>query len=210
MSDFLVLQSNLATLKAIFRPSSPTDDLALFRGRKTQLRGVMSGLAEVGQHILVYGERGVGKTSLGYMAKAVFDANPAVHRISVRIQCADGETFTQIWQDFYLRLRAVVDTKQKAFRDLVSDALDRVDEILNYPNGDSLTATDVDRALTILSAQVELLIIVDEFDRLGAWDEVKLRTSHRCSGCKSDCESSGRLPLLCSPAVRRRRNGSAL
>jgi hypothetical protein len=171
MNELSVLQANLTTLKSIFRPSSPTDDQSLFRGRRNQLRGVMSGLAEVGQHILIYGERGVGKTSLGYMAKSLFDTGPALHRVSVRIQCADGESFTDIWQDFYLRLRAAVDAKGKELRSHLEGALDSLDEILNYPNSDTLTATDVHRALAVLASDVEVLIIIDEFDRLGAWDE---------------------------------------
>lgn len=171
MDEFSVLQANLTTLKSIFRPSSPTDDQQLFRGRHTQLRGVMSGLAERGQHILIYGERGVGKTSLGYMARALFDSNPGVHRLSVRLQCADGQTFTEIWQNFYVKLRSETAKRSKDFRQYLESALDAADEVLNYPNADALTATDVARALGIISSHVELLIIIDEFDRLGAWDE---------------------------------------
>jgi len=171
MDEFSILQANLTTLKNIFRPSSPTDDKSLFRGRSSQLRSMMSGLAEVGQHILIYGERGVGKTSLGYMAKAFFDSDPSPHRLSVRIQCADGESFTQIWQDFYQKLLLTVERRGKSFREYMSEAMDDVDTILNYPDAGSLAATDVNRALAILADKCELLLIVDEFDRLGAWDE---------------------------------------
>jgi hypothetical protein len=171
MDDFSVLQANLSTLKKIFRPSSPTDDKSLFRGRASQLRSIMAGLAEVGQHILIYGERGVGKTSLGYMAKGFFDSDPAPHRLSIRVQCADGESFTQIWKDAYKRLVVAVDLKGKEFRTYMTAAMDAVDEILNYPDSDELSATDVMRALTILANECELLIFIDEFDRLGAWDE---------------------------------------
>ena len=166
-----MLQSHLSTLKTIFRPSSPTDDQTLFRGRSAQLKSVMSGLAEVGQHILIYGERGVGKTSLGYMAKAIFDASSPTHAISVRIQCADGESFTEIWQDFYKRLAAEVAIRDKDFRSHLAAQLDQADAILNYPDRDYLTSTDVHRALSILAASCDVLIFVDEFDRLGGWDE---------------------------------------
>lgn len=171
MSELSVLSANLRTLKSIFRPASPTDDQKLFRGRDSQLRSLMVGLAEQGQHIIIYGERGVGKTSLGYMAKALFDSDDNPYRVSVRVQCADGQSFTQVWQDFYVRLRIAVDRRSKEIRDYLSEAMDTVDEIINYPNADDLTATDVHRAIALLSDKCELLIIVDEFDRLGAWDE---------------------------------------
>lgn len=171
MTDLTVLQANLNTLKKIFRPSSPTDDQKLFRGRLPQLKSVMSGLAEVGQHILIYGERGVGKTSLGYMAKNLFDSGVDTYRLSVRVQCADGETFTQVWQDFYKRLVLAIEDKGKVFKTYMAVALDAADEIINYPDSDALTATDVHRALTVLSDRCEMLIFIDEFDRLGGWDE---------------------------------------
>lgn len=171
MSELSVQATHLRTLKNIFRPASPTDDRNLFRGRESQLRSLMVGLAEQGQHILIYGERGVGKTSLGYMAKAIFDTEENPYKVSVRMQCADGQSFTKIWQDFYLRLRLAIDRRSKEVRDYLSDAMDTVDEILNYPDADELSATEVFRAISLLADQVELLIIIDEFDRLGAWDE---------------------------------------
>lgn len=172
MTELSVLHAHLGTLKRIFRPSSPTDESGLFRGRTKQLRSVMSGLAEIGKHLIIYGERGVGKTSLGYMAKYLFDASDTnVFRVSVRLQCADGESFTQIWQDFYLKLRTASEAKGREFRDYFGETLEAVDEILNYPDTDRLTATDVHRALAMIANKCELLVIIDEFDRLGGWDE---------------------------------------
>lgn len=170
MDDFLILQAKLRTLRDIFRPSAPTDTFELFRGRQRQLESVQAGLAGLGEHIMVYGERGVGKTSLAYIAQAIFDGSTDEFGLSVRVQCTDGATFTDVWQEFYLKLVAAVSRRDKAFREFLSEALDLADEVINYPNGD-LGATQINRVLTSISSKCELLVIFDEFDRLGAWDE---------------------------------------
>ena len=58
------LPARLATLKDKFRPSSPVDKQDLFKGRLNQLSRVFSAVQELGQHAVIYGERGVGKTSI--------------------------------------------------------------------------------------------------------------------------------------------------
>ena|ERR1700728_4068959 len=58
------LGAQLAALKTIFRPSSPIDDRELFRGRTDELSRVIGAVQELGQHAVIYGERGIGKTSL--------------------------------------------------------------------------------------------------------------------------------------------------
>ena len=49
----------------VFRPSAPVDEKALFAGREEQVRRVIDAIFQRGQHVMIYGERGVGKTSLG-------------------------------------------------------------------------------------------------------------------------------------------------
>ena len=48
----------------IFSPSAPVDEAALFAGRQTQIRKLIEAVLEKGKHAVLYGERGVGKTSL--------------------------------------------------------------------------------------------------------------------------------------------------
>ncbi len=49
----------------VFSPAAPIDERALFAGRRRQLRAVIDAISQRGQHAIIYGERGVGKTSLG-------------------------------------------------------------------------------------------------------------------------------------------------
>ncbi|MET3510812.1 ATP-binding protein [Plantibacter flavus] len=169
MEDFLALQAKLTTLREIFRPSSPTDDLTLFRGRQREIESVMTGLQEVGQHVVVYGERGVGKTSLSYIARALFLADQPNTSIVVRVQCAEGDSFTAVWGHFFRAFRQQVEKMDKESRTALDDLVQRVETILLYPDSDDLSAYDVADSLALISDHLRVLVILDEFDRLGGW-----------------------------------------
>jgi DNA polymerase III gamma/tau subunit len=48
----------------VFTPSAPIDNQALFAGRVNQLNRIIGAVSQRGQHAILFGERGVGKTSL--------------------------------------------------------------------------------------------------------------------------------------------------
>ena len=51
-------------LRQVFSPISPIEEKDFFFGRINQLEKVADAINENGQHAILYGERGVGKTSL--------------------------------------------------------------------------------------------------------------------------------------------------
>jgi replication-associated recombination protein RarA len=58
------LLERMTLLAKAFRPAAPVDRRGLFSGRVEQIGELFSAVAQPGQHAVVYGERGVGKTSL--------------------------------------------------------------------------------------------------------------------------------------------------
>jgi predicted AAA+ superfamily ATPase len=48
----------------VFTPSATIDNQALFAGRVNQLNRIIGAVSQRGQHAILFGERGVGKTSL--------------------------------------------------------------------------------------------------------------------------------------------------
>ena len=48
----------------VFTPAVPVSERELFSGRIDQLRRVFDAINQHGQHAIIFGERGVGKTSL--------------------------------------------------------------------------------------------------------------------------------------------------
>ncbi len=55
---------NESKVRNIFTPFTPISNLALFQGRKIEMHKGLSALNTPGQHLLLFGDRGVGKSSL--------------------------------------------------------------------------------------------------------------------------------------------------
>lgn len=85
----------LMMLGEVFRPSAPVDDQALFAGRNHELFSVIEAMQSAGQHAVIYGERGVGKTSLARTAMQVADAQSGI--LSVRVNCDGSDTYDSMW-----------------------------------------------------------------------------------------------------------------
>ena len=62
--DETALLERMPLVAEAFRPSAPIDRRSLFSGRTDQIAELFSVVAQPGAHAVVYGERGVGKTSL--------------------------------------------------------------------------------------------------------------------------------------------------
>lgn len=162
--DALAATVLVANLSKIFKPSAPTDDERLFRGRVAQLDKVVTAMQEEGQHAIVFGERGVGKTSLSYMAMAVFRRD-SPGGLSVRIACSANDDFGSVWKKLISRLRQAVDLRNEDERTILGQTIDRVEDLFM----DSPTPETVSRALHLLTSQIPLLIIIDEFDRMNGY-----------------------------------------
>lgn len=78
----------------VFSPSAPIDRRDLFAGRLKQLEALVDTVHRKGQHAIVYGERGVGKTSL----VSVLDFIPGESLAVVRENCKSDDDFARIWK----------------------------------------------------------------------------------------------------------------
>lgn len=125
----------------VFSPGAPIDERDLFAGRVEQLRDLINAVNQRGQHAIVFGERGVGKTSLANTFMN-FMHRPVSKILSTRINCDSVSNFQSLWK--------------KVFDDLeISCQIDR-----------SFGPDDVRRALGVLSKNAIPAIVFDEFDRL--------------------------------------------
>jgi ABC-type uncharacterized transport system fused permease/ATPase subunit len=74
-------------LGTVFTPAAPIDNKKLFSGRTSQLRDVIDAVNQRGQHAIIYGERGVGKTSLASVLEEYLPTagtNVIAPRVNVR------------------------------------------------------------------------------------------------------------------------------
>ena len=143
----------------VFTPGAPVNERDLFAGRLDQLNRIIEALSQRGYHSVLYGERGVGKTSL---------ANILVTHLSqygyviARANCDAGDTFTSIWRKAFTDInfnRPVTGPGFLAKPEIsVENIAQRLPAVVN--------PDDVRRLMTDLSRHVRVLVILDEYDRI--------------------------------------------
>lgn len=93
-----------AALASAFSPSAPVSSLDLFSGRVSQLERVTDAVFQRGQHVAIYGERGVGKTSLANVLPDVLRFLRNFNYQVVRHNCSTTSTFSSIWEGIFREL----------------------------------------------------------------------------------------------------------
>lgn len=88
-------------LRDIFTPTRPKQSAALFSGRSKQLQRIISGVEDQHAHILIYGERGSGKTSL---ANVIVAKAEAAGYLVLRFVCSVDVGFDDIFSSFLQRI----------------------------------------------------------------------------------------------------------
>jgi Cdc6-like AAA superfamily ATPase len=96
----------IARVAEVFTPGAPIDGLTLFGGRMEQVLDVINTVGQRGQHVMLYGERGVGKTSLANVLSDIFaDQNLATFR-SIRVNCHTNDDYASVWANVFHELEA--------------------------------------------------------------------------------------------------------
>jgi hypothetical protein len=170
MNDLAKIQRVAAVARA-FTPSAPVSKLDMLAGRMNQLTDIVSAVSMTGQHVGLYGERGVGKTSLANVLAEFFNAahlGSDAHQ-SVVINCTTDDSFQTIWRSVFLDLGVNVDqfdrqtyTPEGIRR--VLDRLDRpalivLDELDRLADDEALTAM-ADTIKTLSDHTVETTIVL--------------------------------------------------
>jgi len=142
-----------------FRPAAPIDRRSLFSGRSEQISELFSIAAQPGQHAVIFGERGVGKTSLAAVtAEMLKSANMLVARAT----CDVSDDFGSVWRKALDELRLHTTTQKVGFTGGTEETSHSLARLL----GDEVTPHAVRNALEQISSQRDVVIFIDEFDRL--------------------------------------------
>jgi Cdc6-like AAA superfamily ATPase len=159
-----VIEEKLSKLNQIFTPSSPIETKDLFAGRMTQVKRTLQALTERGQHAVLYGERGVGKTSLAN----IIDSFLEQVIVTARVTCNRTDLFGTLWKKVFSRVSLSLskpgfgfDAKPKEIKLSLEEALPKED--------DKIEPSHILDALEKISRQNSeklFLFIFDEFDSL--------------------------------------------
>ncbi len=150
----------MAMLDTVFRPSAPVDREDLFSGRGAQLASVQEAIGSVGQHAVIFGERGVGKTSL---AATSADITRRRNIVAMRVNCDQSDNFYTLWQKVIDEFQVVQADAGDTDRERLSRALERATEVLNT---DGLGPNHVRVGFRHVTPLSPVVIIFDEFDQI--------------------------------------------
>ncbi|MGH2806095.1 MAG: AAA family ATPase [Actinomycetota bacterium] len=136
-----------------FTPAAPVARRDLFAGRTEQLEALVDVAFEKGQHAIIYGERGVGKTSLARILTLIFEEDSS--RVAVRVNCDATDDFSSVWKKVVDELDVSLSPTGRGRR--------AIDDLANK---DTLTPNDVRRVLQQVAVEKECIILIDEFDTM--------------------------------------------
>jgi len=133
--------------KQLFKPKTPIDDDKLFAGRISQIEDVLDAIYEDGGHAVIFGERGVGKTSLARILEKKIAPVFSSLNVSEPVSCGEKDDFYTIWGN--------------AFNDFSVGGIDAATYFRDKSNPYA-----VYNALSDLDQSIYHIIIFDEFDRI--------------------------------------------
>jgi len=144
-----------------FNPSGPVARTDLFAGRVDQLSSILSAVGQAGQHAILYGDRGVGKTSLAGLAHQFWANHVREYQriFPIRYSCDSEDTFGTVWQNVaelisdHYEIKATPRPKSETWRQLFEAV------VAGEASPHSV------RRLLALSDQM-FIIVIDEFDQI--------------------------------------------
>lgn len=147
------INKKLDLLNDIFSPSAPIENPEYFRGRDEQLKRIHEAIQERGQHVVVYGGRGVGKTSLANILDDIFE-----EIIVSKITCNHRDSFHSIWDKAIRKIKLVAPDPKIGFN---KETQEKIIE-LSLPEDLRVDPSHIEELMYYIPESV--LFIIDEFD----------------------------------------------
>jgi Cdc6-like AAA superfamily ATPase len=149
--------ARLSALNTAFSPSAPILLRDYFTGRNLEINEVVESINERGQHVLVYGERGVGKTSFANVI-----GSELINLFPVKITCNRSDSFKSLWEKAFAKVQFEEKKKGIGYLPVENNEVRQLDLFL--PKSKSISSLDIQCILEKVDAN--LLFIFDEYDSI--------------------------------------------
>ncbi len=158
-----------AILLNAFQPATEVDDPVRFAGRGAEVRELADTLHSIGSTPLIYGDRGLGKSSLALQIRriAMGDVELLAHLKAERLALPDDRQFLT----FYVTCTDAT----RNFKDLLQSMVNAAESVENVPGGGAGKASElVDR-----TSRKKLTIKVMEFESTKKYQTESKRLSYQ-------------------------------
>lgn len=145
----------------LFTPGTSIKEQDLFAGRSQQIQKLTQRIRLAGSHAVIYGERGVGKSSLVSIFKYIADGSKSDINY-IRIAATQGDKFRDVILKIFKRMTVLDGENRKRLADYYDDR--------------DITPDDVLLEMQNFALSTLPIIVIDEFDRL-ADDDTKTKIS---------------------------------
>jgi hypothetical protein len=141
----------------VFTPGFPISHKDFFKGRVQQLGRIMETVPSPGRHPIIFGQRGVGKTSLVNILSEILP-----DFLAVKITCDGSDSFKSIWNRVLQKASIMFKEKAFGFSRGESESRTSLAAFLGRDNG--VSPADIATVLAMLQSRA--IFIIDEFDRV--------------------------------------------
>jgi len=151
-------------LREAFTPTRPKQEVnSLFVGRLNTLRRIIAAIEEERAHVVLFGDRGRGKTSL---ANAIQQIAQQAGYFTLKLTCSAELSFEDVFRNFLRRIpgtfyRSEVDNPFAARR-----TMSNFDELLPQAQ---FSVTELNDVLAEIQG-AHILLVLDEYDRVTSED----------------------------------------
>ena len=149
----------------VFTPAAPVNEDELFAGRLLQINKVIEAINQVGQHVVIYGERGVGKTSLANILQSRIKTVAGNSPIAPRVNCNNLESYGAIWAEVFRQLPVTRQKRLAGFKDQTEEEPLQLLPTDHDEIGPNLVCNALAKTVRAYQKRV-FYIILDEFDRV--------------------------------------------
>jgi len=172
MLDTMLDSDSFGTqMASLVSPARPIQSIEYLHGRAIELERIRRALFAPGRHIFIYGDRGIGKSSLAAAAAAQVQSSDSPY---IDVSCSTDSTFRSVIANIgtqAIRLSRIYKTKKTQ-----STGLEL--RFLRASASEEVTENDLYEVIRSVGGAVEILrevalvhsnrpvVVLDEFDRL--------------------------------------------
>jgi hypothetical protein len=147
--DWAALRSEAEML---FTPGTAIKEQDLFAGRTEQINKLAQRIRLAGSHAIIFGERGVGKSSLVNIFR--YFANSSPQRVQyIRVAATEGDSYEDVMRKVFKRMSIISDDGRQI-------------KLSELYDGKPITPDDVLLECERFSNADTPVIVIDEFDKL--------------------------------------------